>query len=99
MRTGTNRKRSPAQPTGATLAAQGTTLTCDWGTNGDGSTLSISLVNILTGNVATQSALDSAETLEFNTPGVPGQTYLARLTAYLNGEPSKITTTGTVTVE
>ena len=99
MRTGTNRKTTPAQPTGATLEAEGTTLTAEWGTNADGSTLNLVLVDQVSGAVQSGSALDSAETFQFPAPGVTGHTYVARLTAYRAGEASKVTTTDPETVE
>jgi len=99
MRTGTNRKKSPAKPAGATLTANGTQLTVDWGTNGDGSSLVLVLVDVVSGAVQQGTALDSAETFVFPAPGVPQHTYVSRLTAYLNGESSMQTTTNPQTVE
>ena len=99
MRTGTNRKSTPAQPTGATLTAEGTTLTTDWVSNADGSTLVLVLVDQVSGAVQSGSAITHAETFEFPAPGVAGHTYVARLTAYAGGEASKVTTTDPETVE
>ena len=98
MRAGTNRKRTPQTPTEPEFTVDGTNLTTDWTSNADGSVLSCTLINTVSGWVETGSAPDTAETHTFATPGVPGQAYCAKLVAYLNGESSKGITSGSVTV-
>jgi hypothetical protein len=98
MRTGTNRKRTPATPTAPEFTADGTELTVDWTANGDSSVLSCTLINTVSGWVETGSAIDAAETHTFATAGIAGQTYCAKLVAFLSGEASKGITSGSVTV-